>query len=68
MSIPTAQKPAGTIAHERAIIEDWVEDDDVYVKLGGSAAGRAMSSARAAAPEPEGSQAPAASLPPPTPR
>ena len=57
-------------AHEQTIIDEWIEDDGVYVTLRvtsptGPGAGASAGAAELAQPE---SQVPAASPPPPTPR
>jgi hypothetical protein len=63
-----ASKPPGLIAHERAILDNWIEDDDVYVTLREGQTGRERASGRGAAFAVEGSTAAAASLLLPTPR
>ena len=57
------------LAHERAILDRWTEDDGVYVTLRAASAAppEPVSGSAAAGAEPDSPAAPAF-LPPPTPR
>jgi hypothetical protein len=63
-----AQKPIRPMAHERAILDKWTEDDGVYVTLTALRAPerRAPATATAAAAAGAGSAEALASLPLPT--
>ena len=63
------QPPTARFAHERAILDNWKEDDGVYVTLRGAFApvSTAANGPGAAVAEVDSRQSPA-SLPPPTPR
>jgi hypothetical protein len=65
MSRGAASNPLRSIAHERAILESWIEDDGVYVTLEDPQADPAIS-APVAAFAPGDSRAPVASPLPPT--
>lgn len=65
MSRRATSKPLRSIAHERAILENWIEDDGVYVTLEHRQRDRAVS-APGAAYAPADSPGQAASLLPPT--
>ena len=62
LSLPTPR-----LAHERAILDNWKEDDGVYVTLRAVPAREAASGPGAAGAEAGSAEAPAF-LPPPTPR
>jgi hypothetical protein len=65
----TSQLPIPRLAHERAILDDWKEDDGVYVTLRLTLAPRRerANGPGAADAETDSPEAPAF-LPPPTPR
>ena len=67
MSRHAALTPLHSIAHERAILENWLEDDSVYVNLEDRQPGAASASAAELAPA-DSPASPAFRRPPTPPR